>query len=143
MDDGPDVPASWGPNRRVAVVLGVAALAVAIAAVAAGPAGRLLLITAATGLLTAAGLAASWGAAVSADEQGVAVRGSWTRRHLDWAEVAAVRADLRRRSRGLEIDTGEELLVVPSWLLGGATPTLVARRLQALQLAARHTPPGG
>lgn len=143
MDDDPGVPLTWGPNRLSAVILAAAGLAVGTAAVAAGAAGRVLLITAAAGLLAAAGLAAGWGDAVSADEQGVVVRGGWTRRHLDWSEVASVRADLRRRSRGLEIDTGEELLVVPSWLLGGAEPALVARRLQALLLAAGRRSAGG
>lgn len=70
---------------------------------------------------------------LAADPAGLTVVTGFARRHrLPWAQVDRVRVDARRRSRLLEVDTGETLYLFSRYDLD-ADLDEVAGRLQALR----------
>jgi len=73
---------------------------------------------------------------LAADADGVTVvTGFGRRRRLAWPEVVRVRVDARRRSRMLEVDTGETLYVFSVYDVGTDLDA-VAARLESLRAAA-------
>jgi hypothetical protein len=126
---------SWGPPRGAAVALVVLGLAAAGLALTQDPLGRLLLAVAAV-LFAAAGGWVLRGPSLSADPDGVRVRGVLRTHELPWDAVATVLVDDRRRSRAVELETEDGLLAVPALLLGGVSPRVVAQQLTVLQQSA-------
>jgi len=79
---------------------------------------------------------------LAADADGVTVVTWFRRRHrLAWPDVARIRVDARRRSRLLEVDTGEALYVFSIWDLGVRPDGLdeVAARLESLRANDRRS----
>lgn len=97
-----------------------------------GP-GRALVAVGATVVLGAAALAAAARPTLHGDACGVRIRLGWRHYQLAWADIEQVRADPRRRSRGLEIDLGDTLIVLPAFLLGRRPPAELAAELEALR----------
>ncbi|HEV7209246.1 MAG TPA: PH domain-containing protein [Mycobacteriales bacterium] len=122
------LPALTGPG------LLVFAAALAILGVSSDAAGRLLLAVAVLGFVGAA-LWTFGGPVISADTDALTVRGLLRRHQLPWAAVRTVRADTRRRSRAVEIETDGGLFAVPAVLLGRASPGEVVAALSAWQPA--------
>lgn len=125
----------WRVPVRIPVgKLVVVAVFVLLAAVAATEAWH-----AAVALLAAAGVAA-WAARdllvpvrLAADEAGVTVVVGFARRvRLPWSQVERVRVDVRRRSRLLEVDTGEQLHLLSRYELDEDLDE-VAARLESLR----------
>jgi hypothetical protein len=94
--------------------------------------GRLLGAVAGIGLLALAGADLWWRPRLAVDDTGITVTTPGRRARLPWAEVTDVRVDQRRRfglaSRTLEIDTGDDLIVLGRRSLG-ADPRDVAAAL--------------
>jgi hypothetical protein len=127
----------FGPDRRLTALTGVLTLiAIAAAALASDPAGRLLLAGAALVLLayTLTDLVYRPRLTVTAD--GLQLRTPATRGLIPWSEVEAVHADTRQRaglrSVTLEIDAGERLVVFSRRALG-ADPADVAGLISAFR----------
>jgi hypothetical protein len=96
--------------------------------------GRLLGTVAGLGLLALAGSDLLWRPRLAVDDTGIAVVTPGRRARLPWADVVDVRVDQRRHfglaSRTLEIDTGDDLVVLGRRSLG-ADPRDVAAALAA------------
>jgi hypothetical protein len=115
----------------------VAAIFVLLAVVAATEAWHVVVA-----LLAAAGMA-GWAARdlfvpvrLAADQAGVTVVVGFARRtRLPWSQVERVRVDVRRRSRLLEVDTGETLHLFSRYDLDEDLDE-VAARLESLRTAA-------
>jgi hypothetical protein len=127
----------WQVPRKVpAGKLAVAAILVALAAVAAEEP-WLWAVTAAVvaGLLAWAARDLAVPVRLVADAGGVTVvAGFARRRRLRWSQVERVRLDVRRRSRLLEIDTGERLYLLSRYEVD-ADLAEVAGQLEALRTA--------
>ena len=128
MDNPLDTPGdirAWGPRPVAVALVGVAGVLMAFAclAVATDPPGRILAGVAAVGLLIFA--AGSWRARprLALTDAGVVYRGWFHTRVLNRADIELIRiTEFRRwgrKVRLLEIDTGETLLVLSRWDLGG------------------------
>jgi Bacterial PH domain len=133
------------PPRRTAAALAVTAIVVAaIALLTPGISGTGRIGLGAVALVVGlvAGVLVAVGSAVTADAAGVLVIDGTHRRRLDWAEVTAVRVDERRRSRGLELDLGEALVVVPSYLIGDRDLEPLAVALNQLRTHGGSVRPG-
>jgi hypothetical protein len=122
---GPDrAPrAVFGPDPRLTVLTAVlAVLAAALAVVSSDRSGTVLLALAALVLACYAGADMLWRPRLAVDSDGLRVRGPGSSAVLAWAEVVAVRADVRMRhglrSVALEIDAGDQLLVLSRRVLG-------------------------
>lgn len=125
----------FGPPPYTAPVLAAVGVVLAVLAAGSDAEGRVLLAVAAAGVLAGA----AWllgGAPLSADAEGVAVRGVVRTHRLAWAEVIAVGVDSRRRSRAVEIETADDVFAVPAILLGRARPAEARAALERLR------PPG-
>jgi Bacterial PH domain len=73
---------------------------------------------------------------LAADPAGVTVLTGFAHRHrLAWSQVERVRVDARRRSRMLEVDTGEQLYLFSRYDVD-ADLDEIAERLEALRAAA-------
>lgn len=131
--DAPDL--RYGPARPAAPALALVAAILIVAGLASDTAGRVGAGVAAAVLL----LAAIWvcaGPVVRADTGGVVVRRLFGDVRLPWSEVIGLRADDRRRSRSLEIETAERLVLIPAPLLGRTTVTHAVGELTELREAA-------
>ncbi|MGH8961742.1 MAG: PH domain-containing protein [Jatrophihabitantaceae bacterium] len=125
----------FGPDRRLTLATAAFAVLALVAAVLTGdPAGRLMFAGAA--LLLAAYTIADllfW-PRLAADSDGLVVRSPFAWTSLPWADVEDVRADTRERlglrSTTLEIDAGEQLIVLSRRALG-ADPARVADMVRA------------
>jgi hypothetical protein len=127
----------FGPDRRLTALSGALALiAIAAAALASDPAGRLLLAGAALVLLAYAITDLIYWPRLTVSADGLLIRTPAARGLIPWAEVEAVRADTRQRaglrSVTLEIDAGERLVVFSRRALG-ADPADVAGLISAFQ----------
>ncbi|MGV1087432.1 MAG: PH domain-containing protein [Mycobacterium sp.] len=133
---------AWGPRTAAVLAVGAAGILMALGAVVlAGDApGRLLGGIAAVGLCTFA--AGSWRArprlAVTAD--GLVYRGWFRTQTLRPADIESIRITefrrIGRKVRLLEIDTGEQLIVLTRWDLG-TDPLTVLDGLTAAGIAGR------
>jgi hypothetical protein len=129
----------WQVPRKVpAGKLAVAAILLALAAVAAEePWLWAVTVAVVAGLLAWAARDLAAPVRLAADAAGVTVvTGFARRRRLSWSQVERVRLDVRRRSRMLEIDTGEQLYLLSRYELD-ADLAEVAGELEALRTAAR------
>lgn len=134
-------PVRYGPPRWTPVALLVLALVLVLAGINTDTPGRIG-GGAAVVILLGGALWLAGGPSVAADLDGVTIRGPLRRRVLDWSAVRAVRADTGRRSRAVELDTDDGLLVVTATLLGRVRPEEVAGALNALRARALGMPPG-
>ena len=124
------------PDPRLTGVCALAAVIALVLAVTAGDnPGRVLFAIAA--VLLAAYVAGDlvFSPRLVADATGLVVRAPLARARLPWPQVDAVRADVRHRyglrSVTLEIDAGDQLIVLSGRALGAA-PDRVAGLVQAL-----------
>lgn len=129
----------WRVPRRVPTgKLAIAAVVAAVGALAAtGPAqyGAAALVVAGLAGWAVRDLVAP--VRLAADGQGVTVVTGFARRtRLAWSQVDRVRVDVRRRSRLLEVDAGEQLYLFSRYDLD-ADLDEVAGTLQLLRSAAR------
>jgi hypothetical protein len=125
----------WQVPRKVpAGKLAVAAILVALAAVAAEePWLWAVTVAVVAGLLAWAARDLVVPVRLAADTGGVTVvAGFARRRRLSWSQVERVRLDVRRRSRMLEIDTGERLYLLSRYEVD-ADLAEVAGQLEALR----------
>ncbi|HPX37019.1 MAG TPA: PH domain-containing protein [Mycobacterium sp.] len=131
---------AWGPRSAAVLAVGAAGILMAVAAatVAGDAPGRLLGGIAAIGLLIFA--AGSWRArprlAVNGDS--LVYRGWFRTRTLRPADIESIRITefrrIGRKVRLLEIDTGEQLIVLTRWDLG-TDPLTVLDGLTAAGIA--------
>ena len=135
------IPARWGPPRWTAVVLGAFTLALLVVATGLDGPGRVLLGISIVGTLYSGGWVLA-GPALTADEEGVRVRGAVRTHHAEWAQVSHILLDSRRRSRAVELETDSGLLAVPVLLLGGVSPRAVVAELEQRRDRARGLRPG-
>ncbi|MEO6885801.1 MAG: PH domain-containing protein [Jatrophihabitantaceae bacterium] len=124
----------FAPDLRLSVALALAGLLCAGASIATDAAGRLLLIAAALMLLGIAACDLIFRPRLQADADGVTIRSPMQRTHLGWDQIEQVRADVRTRhglrSVSLEIDTGDDLVVLSRRGLG-TDPERVAALVNA------------
>lgn len=127
----------FGPDRRLTLAAGAAALVALGLAVTAGDAGGRLLFGLAAAVL--AGYAIGdliWWPRLAADARGVRVHTPFTRAELSWDEVEDVRADVRSRygvrSATLEVDAGAVLAVFSRRSLG-TDPQAAAELVRAMR----------
>ena len=127
--------AAFAPDRRLTALCGAGVLVFGILAVTnSDSAGRLLfgLATALFALYVVTDLVFT--PRLFVDATGLTVRTPFLQAALPWAEVERVVADSRQRyglrSVTLEIDAGENLIVLSRWALG-EDPELVAERVAA------------
>lgn len=112
----------FAPDLRLSAALALAGLFCAAASIATDAAGRLLLLAAALLLIGVAVCDLVVRPRLQADASGVTIRSPMRRTRLRWDEIDRVRADVRHRhglrSVSLEIDTGDNLLVLTRRGLG-------------------------
>jgi hypothetical protein len=125
----------FGPDRRLTALTAVlAAVAIGLAVVTNDAAGRLLFVGAALVLAAYAATDLYYWPRLAADADAVTVRSPLGSARLRWADIDAVRADVREhlgmRATTLEIDAGERLLVFSRRALG-ADPAQVAGLIRA------------
>jgi len=123
-------PVRFTPDPRLTAMTGAAAVLVAGLSFATDAAGRLLLLLAAVILAGYALTDLVFRPRLAVDSAGIRVRSPLARADLAWPEVAAVRADERNRyglrSVTLEIDAGEQLIVLSRRALGAAPDAAAA-----------------
>lgn len=134
---------AWGPKPAAVLAVGAAGILMAVAAIAftEDVPGRLLSGVAASGLLIFT--AGSWRArprlAVAGDT--LVYRGWFRTRTLHPADIESIRITefrrIGRKVRLLEIDTGEQLIVLTRWDLG-TDPLTVLDGLTAAGIAGRR-----
>ena len=134
-----DSPLRYGLPPIAAPALVVGALVVIGAAFAADTPGRIAGGVAGLLLLLGAGWA-SRGPTVTADSARITVRGLLARRQVPWSDVVAIRTDDRRRTRGVEIETTQTLVVVGATLLGRTPAVTVADELRVRWSTAANQP---
>ncbi len=123
-----------GPPRPAAGCLLLAGLVLAAALAWADPAGRVLGLPAAL-VLVGFGLRDLLLAPVlRAGPAGLDVVVGLRRRHVPWAQVAGLRVVSDRRTPLLELDLGDQLVVLTRWRLGRA-PAAVLAELLAVRAA--------
>jgi hypothetical protein len=128
---------SFGPDRRLTALAGLAALAAFVLAfTAVDGAGRLLFALAGVVLVGYVLGDVVFRPRLSADATGLRIRTPFTRATLRWDQVDEVRADVRSRyglrSTTLEVDAGN-LLVVFSRRALGSDPETVAGLVRAMR----------
>lgn len=129
--------ATFVPDRRyTAIAAGAAIGAVLALLITADAAGRLIAGTAAV-LLAAYVIGDLWfSPRLVASSGGIIVNSPFARHHLDWADVAEVRAETRirhgLRNTTLEIDAGAVLVVFSRRALG-AEPLYAADLIEAFR----------
>jgi hypothetical protein len=133
---GPPVPTCFGPDRRLtALAGGLCVLAAITAWRAPSSPGQLLLSLAAAVLFGYAASDLVFAPRLAAGPDGLVVRSPWAWVRLPWERVDAVRADVHHRhglrSVALEIDAGEQLIVLSRRALG-ADPEAVATLVRSL-----------
>lgn len=124
---------SYGPSRVLQAA--ILALALVLGYVAASLSrdgdrpGSAMVGLGALAFLAAALWLAS-GPIIVLDETGVTVRSGLQRKHLPWSEVDNLGLTSHRRrgltQHNLEIESGQDLMVFPDFLLGGRLDELVA-----------------
>lgn len=124
-----------GAGRRQAVALVVGAVALALLGLSTDAGGRVLAWPAAALLAALAVRDLVLGPALRADGQRVAVVTGWRTTTLPWSGVDRLRIVTERRAPLLEIDAGEDLLLLSRWRLG-RPPAVVLDELRAV------APPG-
>jgi hypothetical protein len=131
----PTSPIQFAPARRLTIgLLAGTAIAVLSAFLVDMP-GRLLLIVLAAALLAESGRALLIRPVLTADPTGLTLRAAGRTRHHPWSAVVSVRARTTRRLVSvatLEIDLGDDLIVIPAYRLGN-DPTDVAGVLETLR----------
>lgn len=141
MDEPARAPSlRFVPDRRyTALAAGGALLAVLGVVLAPDPEGRLLAGLAAVVLAAFVAGDLVFSPRLVADADGLTVRAPLTRARLSWAEIEAVRADVRHRhglrSITLEVDAGTVLAVFSRRALG-EDPERAAELITALRPAA-------
>ena len=125
----------FGPDRRlIGLSAALAAIAITVVVVSHDPAGRLLAGVAAAVLAGYAVTDVVFWPRLTASGDGLRVRTPAARAHLAWSQIDAIRVDERYRlglrSRTLEVDAGD-LLVVLSGRALGDDPRTVLGLLQA------------
>jgi hypothetical protein len=122
--------ARFSPDPRLTAITGGAAVIVAGLSFATDAAGRLLLLAAAVILAGYALTDLIFRPRLAVDSTGIRVRSPLARADLAWPDIAAVRADERNRyglrSVTLEIDAGEQLIVLSRRALGAAPAAAAA-----------------
>jgi Bacterial PH domain len=113
----------FGPHRGLsALALVLAVVAAGVAATSTDPAGRLLAAGAAIVLAVHGALDLVLWPRLTVSAAGLRVRAPARRALFRWPEVSDVRLDERRRfgltAGTLEIDAGDELVVLSRWALG-------------------------
>ncbi len=134
---------AWGPKTAAVIAVGAAGILMAVGAVllAEDAPGRLLAGIAAVGLLVFA--AGSWLARprLAVTGSGLLYRGWFRDRTLAQADIESIRITefrrIGRKVRLLEIDTGEQLIVLTRWDLG-TDPLTVLDGLTAAGIAGRR-----
>jgi len=129
------IPSRWpaarfGPDRRLTAACAAGALvALVIGFTVLDAAGRILFVLLAALLVGYAITDVLFAPRLVADADGLRVLTPFARAHIGWADVDRVHADSRQRyglrSVTLEIDAGEELIVLSRRALG-EDPELVA-----------------
>jgi len=129
-------PAQWSPRPVETAVALLGGLGVLLLAVLADPAGRLLLGTAALGLLALGAADLVLRPRLAADRAGVQVRTLASRHRLLWSAIERVDVDEHTRygltSRTLELEAGELFVVLGKRALG-ADPRDVADALARIR----------
>jgi Bacterial PH domain len=138
---GPSRPSGrWSPRPVETALAGGGGLLAGVLAVAADPAGRLLLGVAAVGLLALTAADLLLRPRLAADPAGVQIRTLAVRRRLPWSALERVDVDERNRygltARTLELDAGGTLVVLGRRSLGD-DPRQVADALARI----RYTSP--
>lgn len=109
------------PSRRLGPGLAVVAAVVALVG-GLGPGldaqGRIVCGVVAVLLAAGAVLSRTMTPTLRVEYDDLLVRDGLRLRRVPRSDIRQVRSDRGRRSRGLEIDLGEELVVVPAYLLG-------------------------
>jgi hypothetical protein len=117
---------------RLVIAIFAAALGCLAACAAEDTPGRLLLVIVALVLLAEAIRLAAVRPVLRADHGGLVLRSGWRERRWQWAQLAAVRAARTTRLvrlATLEIDLGEELVVIAGYRLG-SDPAAIAAALE-------------
>jgi PH (Pleckstrin Homology) domain-containing protein len=126
----------WSVRTAETCLAGLAGIAVLIAAVFADTPGRFLGAVGGVGLLVLAATDVAWRPRLAANGGGLLVRTPGRTAQLPWAAVTAVRVDERQRlgrtQRTLEIDAGDDLIILGRRSLG-TDPRDVAALLTALR----------
>ena len=120
-----------GPARRVSYAMACAALGLLLAGLASDAGGRVLAWPAALLLAGAALRDLVLGPTLRADHEAVRVVTGLRRRTVPWAAVERLRLVTERRTPLLEVDAGDDLLLLSRWRLG-RSPSLVLDELAAL-----------
>ena len=107
-----------GPGRRQAAALLAGAVALVLLGLAADAGGRVLAWSAALLLAGAALRDLVLGPALRADRDRVVVVSGWRTTTVPWSAVDRLRVVTDRRAPLLEIDAGEDLLLLSRWRLG-------------------------
>ena len=132
MDICVSAPVEHGPARPLLLArLGLALLVLALAATA-DPLGRVLLLPLGLGLAATAARDLLLGPALCADADGVHVVDGLHRRSAGWEQLQRLRVVTDRRSPLLELDLGEQVVVLSRGRLGAA-PSLVLAELEELR----------
>lgn len=130
----------WSAAPLTVVAEALAALALAVVAAGSDRPGRVLGGLAAVLLGCVAARDALLRPTLEADAEGMWIRTGVRRRRVRWADLTAVRTDrVTRRlvtSRSLELDLGDDLVILPGRRLGGS-PAEVADAIGELHAAAR------
>ena len=136
MDNSGSPPTGWGVRTvETGLAAAVGVLLLALTAFTDAP-GRILGAVAGLGLLALAGSDLLWRPRLAVDDGGLSVHAPGRRRSVPWDEVTDIRVDQRRHlgltNRMLEIDTGDDLIVLGRRSLG-TDPREVAATLAALR----------
>jgi hypothetical protein len=105
------------PRSHIAA-FAVIAVTSALAGIALPPTGRVLFWVLAIAALVVAARDAFSGPTLLTDGEGVSFVRWWRRERLGWSQLEAVRVYRHRRLRALELDAGDELVVLPARRLG-------------------------
>jgi hypothetical protein len=126
----------WSVRTAETGFAGFTGLLVLLAAAFADTPGRLLGAVAGIGLLGVAATDLAWRPRLAANGGGLLVRTPGRTARLPWTQITAVRVDERQRmgrtSRTLEIDAGDDLIILGRRSLG-TDPRDVAALLDALR----------
>jgi Bacterial PH domain len=120
---------AWAPRWSTVVALAVGGVALAGLAATSDPVGAVLAGCAALAVLAFAGYDALARPTLVADAAGITV-GGWPRRRYAWDEVGRIEVRTTRRLlvlHALEIDAGDDLVLLTRRRLGTDLPAVAAR----------------
>jgi hypothetical protein len=120
-----------GPTRTAAVGLLVAGCLLALLALPADPAGRVLVLPAGALLLGLGVRDLVLRPVLQADGTGITLVTGLRRRHASWAEVERLRVVVDRRTPVLEVDLGDAVVVLGRLRLGRAPADVLAELVAA------------